>query len=76
MAPLRLLAWQIQQRLFPCTLITGQEKIVMDSKLTSCTIETANLLKQYKLAVIDEIQMIGDRERGWGWTKALLNTKS
>lgn len=23
-------------------------------------------------AVIDEIQMIGDRDRGWAWTRALL----
>lgn len=48
----------------------------MDSKLTSCTIETANLKKNYELAVIDEVQMIGDLERGWGWTRAILNTKA
>ena len=48
----------------------------MDSKLTSCTIETANLTKDYNVAVIDEVQMIGDKERGWGWTRAILNTKS
>ena len=76
MAPLRLLAWQIQQRLLPCTLITGQEKILMDSHLTSCTIETANLMKDYALVVIDEIQVIADEQRGWAWTRSLLNTKA
>ena len=24
------------------------------------------------VAVVDEIQMIGDRERGWAWTRAVL----
>ena len=28
------------------------------------------------MAIIDEIQMIGDSERGWSWTKALLSTKA
>ena len=26
--------------------------------------------------MIDEIQMIGDPDRGWGWTKAILATKA
>ncbi|KAJ2389904.1 RNA helicase, partial [Coemansia sp. RSA 2603] len=40
--------------------------------LVSCTIEMAPL-KRCQVAVIDEIQMIGDKHRGWAWTVALLN---
>lgn len=25
-----------------------------------------------EVAIIDEIQMIGDRGRGWAWTRAIL----
>lgn len=32
--------------------------------------------EEYEVAVIDEIQMIGDRERGSAWTKALLALKA
>ena len=28
------------------------------------------------MAVIDEIQMIGDSTRGWAWTKAILAIKA
>ena len=38
MAPLRLLAWEYQQKLGNCTLITGQEKEFKNSNLVSCTI--------------------------------------
>jgi ATP-dependent RNA helicase SUPV3L1/SUV3 len=38
MAPLRLLAWEYQQKLGNCTLITGQEKEYKNSNLISCTI--------------------------------------
>jgi ATP-dependent RNA helicase SUPV3L1/SUV3 len=42
----------------------------------SCTIEAAPLSEEYEVAVIDEIQMIGNSERGWAWTKALLALKA
>lgn len=32
----------------------------------------AHIDRKVECAVIDEIQMIGDRERGWAWTRALL----
>lgn len=38
MAPLRLLAWEYQQKLVNCSLITGQEKEFKNSNLVSCTI--------------------------------------
>ena len=71
------MAWEIQEKLekrgVSCNLITGQEKILRDdAKHTSCTIETANFNESYKVAVIDEIQMIGDEDRGAAWTNALL----
>lgn len=76
MAPLRLLAWQTQQKLMPCSLVTGQEKQIVNSGLTSCTIETVDLGGEYDVAIIDEIQMMADEERGWAWTQALLATKA
>ena len=76
MAPLRLLAWEYQQKLVNCSLITGQEKEFKNSNLVSCTIEAAPLNEEYEVAVIDEIQMIGDSERGWAWTRAILAVKA
>lgn len=38
----------------------------------SCTVEMLNLRKMYSVAVIDEIQMIADPQRGWAFTQALL----
>lgn len=38
----------------------------------SCTVEMLNLRKIYSVAVIDEIQMISDPQRGWAFTQALL----
>jgi ATP-dependent RNA helicase SUPV3L1/SUV3 len=31
-----------------------------------------DLNRNLEVAVVDEIQMIGDRSRGWAWTQALL----
>lgn len=42
----------------------------------SCTIETTNLGSVYDVAVIDEIQMIGNEERGSAWTNALLGLQA
>lgn len=72
MAPLRLLAWETQQKLGNCNLITGQQKQYRNSHLTSCTVEAAPLTDLYEVAIIDEIQMIADISRGWSWTKAVL----
>lgn len=38
---------------------------------TACTIETVPLNLQVDVAVIDEVQMLGDDARGWAWTRAL-----
>ncbi|KAJ6606120.1 P-loop containing nucleoside triphosphate hydrolase protein [Mycena vulgaris] len=59
-----------------CDMVTGEEqKIVLPEDmpgLMSCTIEMLPLVARYDVAVVDEIQMISDRERGWGWTRAVL----
>ena len=53
MAPLRLLAWETQQKLGKCNLITGQEKDYQNSHLTSCTIEAGDFQQIYDVAIID-----------------------
>ncbi|CAO3670249.1 unnamed protein product [Rhizopus stolonifer] len=76
--PLRLLAREIFERMnndgIMCNLLTGEEKrqVSEDAKLTSSTVEMASLGKPLDVAVIDEIQMIADPDRGWAWTQALL----
>ncbi|KAK7035948.1 ATP-dependent RNA helicase [Favolaschia claudopus] len=59
-----------------CNMITGEEqKIValgVGDTLISCTVEMLQLGLQADVAVIDEIQMIGDPERGFAWTRAVL----
>ncbi|KAJ2763896.1 RNA helicase, partial [Coemansia nantahalensis] len=45
------------------------------TQVVSCTIEMAPN-QPYNVAVIDEIQMIADRERGWAWTNALLGLRA
>jgi ATP-dependent RNA helicase SUPV3L1/SUV3 len=55
------------------SLMTGQERKDMPfSKHFSCTVEMVDVNRRVDVAVIDEIQMIGDRHRGAAWTRALL----
>ena len=57
----------------PCNLLTGEEQKILDSNapLMSCTIEMLSHARVYDVAVVDEIQMIGDLERGGGWFSAV-----
>jgi ATP-dependent RNA helicase SUPV3L1/SUV3 len=76
-APLRLLAleaWErLQQHHIPSSLVTGQEvKEQAGDTHVSCTVEMSTTTNYYDVAVIDEIQMLGDAQRGWAWTRALL----
>lgn len=41
-------------------------------KHVSCTIEMADLRTPVECALIDEYQMLADRDRGWAWTNAIL----
>ncbi|WP_164985331.1 DEAD/DEAH box helicase [Ammoniphilus sp. CFH 90114] len=81
LSPLRLLALEVYERLneegVPCDLLTGEEMIhAAGAKHTSCTIEKASYDEVYDVAVIDEGQMIGDSQRGYAWTRALLGLRA
>ncbi|KAK3149366.1 hypothetical protein QOZ80_3AG0216450 [Eleusine coracana subsp. coracana] len=75
--PLRLLAREVAERLnkvnVPCSLITGQERDEIEgAKHSSVTVEMACVSTEYQCAVIDEIQMVGCKSRGFSFTRALL----
>ena len=77
LGPLRLLAFEQFEGLnladVPCSLVTGEERILVpDSRIQSSTIEMADLETDYDIAVIDECQMISDRDRGGAWSAAVL----
>ena len=77
LAPLRLLAMEIRDRLVAagvaCNLITGEERVLMEgAQHTASTIEMMNTGKQVEVAIIDEIQMLQDTDRGSAWTAALV----
>lgn len=81
LAPLRLLALEIQERLnnegVPCSMTTGEEEdIIPNAKHMSSTIEKLDMNKYYDVCVIDEAQMIEDNDRGWAWTNAILGVYS
>lgn len=69
-----------------CELRTGEEENIVDEVMangdivpkgiTSSTIEMANFTTPMDVAVIDEIQMIGEPQRGSAWTAALLGIKA
>ncbi|EGX88117.1 ATP-dependent RNA helicase SUV3 [Cordyceps militaris CM01] len=81
--PLRLLAAEVYHRLraknLPCALITGEEVRIpedTDRYFSSCTVEMMPLNKRFDVAVIDEIQMIGNADRGSAWTTAFLGVQA
>ncbi|KAJ2356101.1 RNA helicase [Coemansia sp. RSA 2618] len=45
------------------------------TQVVSCTVEMMPM-EQFNVAVIDEIQMISDRQRGWAWTSALMSLRA
>ena len=77
LGPLRLLAAEQFDSLnldgIPCSLVTGEERIMVPfSRVQSSTVEMADLKAHYDIAVIDECQMVADRDRGGAWTDAIL----
>jgi hypothetical protein len=79
--PLRLLALEIYERMnmdgIYTSLVTGQEKkIIPHSTHIACTVEMTNIQRKWDVAVIDEIQLIGDPQRGWAWTRALFGLQA
>jgi ATP-dependent RNA helicase SUPV3L1/SUV3 len=81
LAPLRLLAREMFERLNSmgvyCNLLTGEEQInVPGAQVTAATIEMFNADRSGNCVVIDEAHMVGDDQRGWAWTRALVNARA
>ncbi|MDW8445013.1 MAG: helicase-related protein [Acetobacteraceae bacterium] len=77
LAPLRLLAWEGQERLAErgvrASLLTGEERrIDPEATHVSATVEMADFVTPVPMAVVDEVQMLADEDRGWAWTQALV----
>ena len=80
LSPLRILALENYEKLnnegVVCDLMTGEEEIIKENAThISCTIEKVNLKQNYDIAVIDEIQMINDNQRGIAWSRAVLSIR-
>ena len=81
LAPLRLLASELFDTMngkgAKTTLLTGEEVVeIPDATHYSSTIEMAKLQSRFDCCVIDEIQMLTDPQRGWAWTRALVNMQA
>lgn len=77
LAPLRLLALEGYENLLSsgvdASLITGEEQIIdEDATHISSTIEMMNFDVDVDVCVIDEAQMLDDRDRGWAWANAII----
>ena len=77
LAPLRLLALEAQETLLDahvlCSLTTGEEQDVQEGDThVAATCEKLDMKRYWDVAVIDECQMIADRERGYAWSRAIL----
>lgn len=77
LAPLRLLALEGYENLkadgVASSLITGEEQLINeDATHISSTIEMLNFDVDVDVCVIDEVQMIDDRDRGWAWANAII----
>lgn len=80
LAPLRILALEIYEKLneegVKCHLLTGEEEIQVEGAAhISSTVEKLDINQSFQVAVIDEIQMIGDSQRGAAWTRAVLGLR-
>lgn len=81
LAPLRLLALEIYEKLnqndVPCSLKTGEEeKLVLEAQHQSSTVEMFYEKDYYEVIVIDEAQMIADKERGFSWYRAITKANA
>lgn len=87
--PLRLLAHEVYTRMNAagkaCALVTGEEIRLPDgwndttsdaTKMISCTVEMIPLKSELEVAVIDEIQMLANDDRGWAWTNAFIGVRA
>jgi ATP-dependent RNA helicase SUPV3L1/SUV3 len=81
LAPLRLLALENYERLqnarphgapIAVSLITGEERRIAENAThVASTVEMLDTKTPVEVAVIDEIQMLADRDRGAAWTAAV-----
>ncbi|KAG4066866.1 hypothetical protein HA402_012933 [Bradysia odoriphaga] len=83
--PLRLLAVEVFQKSnkmgTPCDLVTGENRQYgnLDGSAAnhiSVTSEMCPVGRKFDVAVIDEIQMVRDVERGGSWTRAFLGVNA
>ncbi len=77
LAPLRLLALEGYEDLnasgVDASLITGEEQLINEEAThISSTIEMLNFDVDVDVCVIDEVQMLDDRDRGWAWANAII----
>jgi ATP-dependent RNA helicase SUPV3L1/SUV3 len=76
LAPLRLLALENYERLVErdvkVSLVTGEERRLTEGAThVASTIEMLDTTRAVDIAIIDEIQMLEDLERGSAWTAAV-----
>ena len=81
LAPLRLLALEIYERLnasgAPASLVTGEERVINPAaNYVSSTVEMVDLKRELDVAVVDEAQMLEDPQRGWAWTLAIAGVRA
>ncbi len=81
LAPLRLLALEVHERLNELgvltSLVTGEERILnAGARHVSSTVEMIDLRREVDVAVIDETQMLSDEQRGWAWTLAIAGVRA
>jgi ATP-dependent RNA helicase SUPV3L1/SUV3 len=81
LAPLRLLALEVYDKLnaegVPCSLKTGEEeKSVEGARHISSTVEMFHEKDYYDVVVIDEAQMLADKDRGFSWYKAITKANA
>ncbi|KAJ3220137.1 hypothetical protein HDU81_000192, partial [Chytriomyces hyalinus] len=79
--PTRLLAFEVNERVNKsgngCNLLTGEDQHIREQfERYACTVEMIPLAKDFEVAVLDDIHLINDEERGWAWTQALLGLRA
>lgn len=77
LAPLRLLALEgyedLKESKIKASLITGEEQMLDEEAAHVCsTIEMLDFDLDVDVAVIDEVQMLEDVDRGWAWVNAII----
>lgn len=81
LAPLRLLALEVYEKLnregVLCDMKTGEEEKRIDGAThAACTVEMFEEKTPYDIIVIDEAQMIQDRERGFHWFRSITRARA